>query len=98
MKAAATKTRTSGLRRILKKNYQFYLLVLPAVIFTFIFCYIPMYGAQIGFRDFQFGLGYLGSPWVGFKHFIRFFNEPDFWRLIKNTIITAEITFFDFLL
>ena len=87
MKAAATKTRTSGLRRILKKNYQFYLLVLPAVIFTFIFCYIPMYGAQIGFRDFQFGLGYLGSPWVGFKHFIRFFNEPDFWRLIKNTII-----------
>ena len=87
MKAAATKTRTSGLRRILKKNYQFYLLVLPAVIFTFIFCYIPMYGAQIGFRDFQFGLGFLGSPWVGFKHFIRFFNEPDFWRLIKNTII-----------
>ena len=87
MKAAATKTRTSGLRRILKKNYQFYLLVLPAVIFTFSFCYIPMYGAQIGFRDFQFGLGYLGSPWVGFKHFIRFFNEPDFWRLIKNTII-----------
>ena len=87
MKAAATKTRTSGLRRILKKNYQFYLLVLPAVIFTFIFCYIPMYGAQIGFRDFQFGLGYLGSPWVGFKHFIRFFKEPDFWRLNKNTVL-----------
>lgn len=72
--------------KIFRKNYQFYLLILPALLFTFIFSYIPMYGAQIAFRDFNPGLGYLGSEWVWFKHFLRFFREPTFWRLIKNTV------------
>ncbi len=87
MRKTTSSPRMSRFKRILMKNYQFYLLVLPAAVFTLIFCYIPMYGAQIGFRDFQLHLGYFGSPWVGFKHFARFFNEPDFWRLIRNTML-----------
>ncbi len=90
MKTASSPAASGGkrsLKQIFLKNYQFYLLILPALVFTFIFCYIPMYGAQIGFKDFNFGLGYLGSPWVGLKHFMRFFREPDFWRLIKNTVL-----------
>jgi len=45
-----------------------------------------MYGIQIAFKDYIVTKGFTGSPWVGFKHFERFFNTPDFWMLIKNTL------------
>lgn len=45
-----------------------------------------MYGIQIAFKDFKAGFGILGSLWVGFKHFERFFNSFMFWTLIKNTL------------
>lgn len=72
-------------KRILN-NWPLYLMLLPAVIYTVIFCYIPMYGIQIAFKDFDAGLGMFNSPWVGFKHFIRFFSLPSFWSLIGNTL------------
>lgn len=68
------------------KNYQLYLLVLPAVIYFVLFKYVPMYGIQIAFKNYMPGLGYLKSPWVGFAHFERFFNLPEFWNLIFNTL------------
>ena len=46
---------------------------------------MPIYGLQIAFRDFIPFKGFWGSPWVGFKHFLRFFRSFYFWRLIKNT-------------
>jgi putative aldouronate transport system permease protein len=45
-----------------------------------------MYGLQIAFKDFNAALGITGSPWVGFKHFIRFVNGTSFWTLIWNTL------------
>lgn len=68
------------------KYWQLYLLLLPAVIYTAIFAYGPMYGIIIAFKDYKPKRGYLGSEWVGFKHFIRFLSYPDFWKLIKNTL------------
>jgi len=70
----------------MKEYWQLYTLILPAVIAVFIFSYIPMYGAQIAFRDYKFNLGYLGSEWVGLKHFIRFFTGDNFTVLLKNTL------------
>ncbi|MFB5761602.1 ABC transporter permease [Paenibacillus medicaginis] len=70
--------------RILK-NWELYLFITPAVLYFFIFHYIPMYGVQIAFKNFIPTKGITGSPWVGFDHFERFFNSYYFWDLLWNT-------------
>ncbi len=73
----------------LKQNYQLYILVLPAVLYFLIFRYIPMYGAQIAFKEFIPHQGILGSKWVGFEQFERFFNSYQFKTLFSNTLILS---------
>lgn len=68
------------------KNYELYLFLLPAIILIFCFQYIPMYGLQIAFKDFTISKGILNSPWVGLKHFRRFFNIAQFKSIILNTL------------
>lgn len=72
--------------RSLKKHWELYLLVLPPVLYLLIFKYVPMFGVQIAFKNYNVVQGIWGSPWVGFKHFEAFFHSPNFWLLIKNTI------------
>ncbi|KIL40692.1 sugar ABC transporter permease [Gordoniibacillus kamchatkensis] len=67
-------------------NWELYLLITPVLAYFIIFHYIPMYGVQIAFKDFIATKGITGSPWVGMKHFDRFFQSYFFWRLIKNTL------------
>ena len=74
---------------LMKSNYQIYLLLLPSVLFFLIFCYGPMYGVQIAFKDFSTGLGITGSPWVGLKHFRRFIDMTIFWNVFKNTLLLS---------
>lgn len=69
------------------RNKWMYLLALPAVIWYIIFCYKPMYGIVIAFKDYKGLLGIMGSPWVGFKHFEDFFGSIYFLRLLKNTLL-----------
>jgi putative aldouronate transport system permease protein len=45
-----------------------------------------MYGIQLAFKDFDIAQGIWGSPWVGFKHFLRFFSSYQFWTVLKNTL------------
>ena len=71
-------------RQISVELYLFFLL--PAVIVTFIFIYIPMWGAQIAFRDYIPTRGIMGSAWVGLRHFTRFVKSYQFWNLLKNTL------------
>ena len=75
-------------RRVLD-NWQLYALLLVPVILTFVYKYIPMYGIQIAFRDFKASRGYLGSEWVGWYWFQRFFSSPTCWRMIKNTVLIS---------
>lgn len=70
----------------IKKSRQLYLFVLPAFLIILIFSYGPMYGVIIAFKDYMPSLGIWGSPWVGFKHFQRFFDSYYFWELMKNTL------------
>ncbi len=63
------------------------LLALAGFIYYIIFHYIPMYGVIIAFKDYRIQDGIMGSDWVGLEHFIRFFNHPNFWRLVRNTIL-----------
>lgn len=75
--------------RALRNSWQLYLLVAPAVLFFLIFNYVPMYGAQIAFRDFIASDGIWGSRWVGLEHFERFFDSYYFWRLLRNTLLLS---------
>lgn len=70
-----------------KRNKMIYLLTVPVVLYYLIFHYAPLYGAMIAFKDYSAGLGIVGSPWVGFKHFEAFFNDVYFMRILKNTIL-----------
>ncbi len=69
-----------------RRSWQLYLLLLPAMVYLLIFHYVPLYGIQIAFRDYSPGLGFSESPFVGLKHFIYFMKSPQFATLIKNTI------------
>ena len=77
------------LRKDMQRNWSLYLMVIPVIAFYVIFAYRPMYGALIAFKNFSPGRGFDGSPWVGFEHFIRFFNSPFFFRLIRNTFLIS---------
>ncbi len=72
--------------RALWKHRHYYILLLPAFIYVAIFNYGPMYGIQIAFKDYKSVLGVMGSQWVGFKHFINFFNSYYFLTLFRNTL------------
>ena len=80
------KTHFSEWKRAFKKNWELYVLLLPVLLYFTIFHYFPLYGLQIAFKDFIATKGITGSPWVGLKHFERFFDSYYFWRLIKNTV------------
>lgn len=68
-----------------KHKYK-YLIVVPVIIYLLVFCYKPMYGIIIAFKKYRPSLGIAESPWVGFDNFLRFFKDPYFWRLMRNTV------------
>ena len=70
-----------------KRHKYLYLMILPVVLYYFIFHYIPMYGAVIAFKNYRIADGFLGSDWAGFKHFSDFFHSYYFGRLLKNTLL-----------
>ncbi len=74
------------LRRSLRRYWQLYLIMLPALIYFLIFRYIPMANAVIAFKNYNVVAGIWGSPWAGFKHFDLFFSNPVFWDLLQNTL------------
>lgn len=69
-----------------KGNWLLYAMILPVVIYYIIFAYIPMYGVQLAFKDYNIKQGIMGSPWVGLEHFKRFFSAYNFKDLLKNTV------------
>jgi len=77
-----------------RKQIGLQLMVIPGIILILIFCYIPMYGILMAFQDYNLFKGMAGSPWVGFKHFIMFFEDPDFWLIMRNTIVISLLKLF----
>src|SRR5687768_10686551 len=76
-----------GLGARMRRNWQLYAMLAIPLVWLAIFAYWPMYGAIIAFKDYNIVDGILGSRWVGMKHFERFVESYQFWRLIKNTLI-----------
>lgn len=75
--------------RLIWKYRAFYVLLLPGLIYFLVFKYAPMYGISIAFKDFSPFRGIHGSEWVGVKHFVRLFESPDFWNVLRNTLIIS---------
>lgn len=70
-----------------KHNKILWALSLPGLILLIVFKYLPMYGIVISFYDYNLYGGLSGSEWIGFENFIRFFNDPYFFRVLRNTFI-----------
>ena len=76
----------AALGRRIARNWQLYLFLLLPVAYLLVFHYYPMLGVQIAFKKYSARLGIWGSPWVGLKYFIKFFNSTQFTRVVGNTI------------
>ena len=73
----------------MKGHYDLYLLLLPALLYTAIFLYIPMYGVLMAFQDYSPVKGIMGSNFVGLKHFKKFFSTYMAKQIISNTVILS---------
>jgi len=82
-------TKRDLLVRHIKRDKFLYLMVIPGLLFFIIFKYVPMYGITIAFKDYRISQGVLGSPWVGWKHFARFFTSSDFSQVMINTVLLS---------
>lgn len=85
-KASISTTKGAKLRRDIKRHLGVYVLALFPFIYYVVFKYIPIFNAQISFKDFMALDGVLGSKWVGLKNFKTFFHSFYFWSLLRNTI------------
>ncbi|MGT2910128.1 ABC transporter permease [Streptococcus cameli] len=61
-------------------------MLVPGLLLTFVFKYIPMYGVLIAFKDFNPLRGVMGSEWIGFEEFQKFLSSPNFLNLLGNTL------------
>lgn len=84
-KGANNKTGKTG-NKNWRNQLELQSMVLPGVIFLFVFSYLPMYGLTMAFREFNIFTGLKGQPWVGFTYFKEFFGDPNFLNVMRNTL------------
>ena len=74
-------------KRKIYRDRALYIMFLPVFIYFVLFKYIPMLGTVIAFKDYKIAYGILGSQWVGLRHFMRLFSSPNFYTILKNTLV-----------
>lgn len=84
------RTKKSLAVRMWKERWP-YIFMLPGIIYFLLFKYFPMWGVLMAFQRYQPHVGIWKSQWVGLRHFNRFFNEPEFWMLLRNTLYIATL-------
>lgn len=72
--------------KYIKRHPGFYIMLIPGIIYFIMFRYVPMGGLVIAFKDYSPFVGIWGSKWVGLQQFKKFFDTPDFFRLLRNTL------------
>jgi putative aldouronate transport system permease protein len=75
----------------IKKFMPFYILFVPVAVYYLLFCYAPMAGVIIAFKDYSFRAGIFGSPWVGLKHFVEAVKDDVFWQVFENTLVISGL-------
>ena len=73
----------------LRTNWMVYLIALPALVYFFVYCYMPMGGLVIAFKDYKISGSMWDAKWVGFQYFTDFFKSYYFGRLLKNTLLLS---------
>lgn len=71
------------------QQWEFQVMAIPAIIFIIVFSYIPMWGFLMAFQNYDIFRGFANSSWVGMKHFDMFFGAPEFWQIMRNTIVIS---------
>ncbi|NQX62768.1 ABC transporter permease [Paenibacillus qinlingensis] len=82
-------TPSSKLWQDVKRGFPLYLMITPGLLFFILFKYLPMGGIIIAFKQYDPFVGFMDSPWVGFDHFVKLFTEPDFFILLRNTMLVS---------
>ena len=82
-------TRSSRLKAYLWRSLPLYVMMVPGLVLLVLFSYFPIYGIALAFQKFNPGLGVVRSPWVGFDNFSYLFTLPEFWRIMRNTLVIA---------
>ncbi|WP_084662663.1 ABC transporter permease [Paenibacillus fonticola] len=72
-----------------KRDKWLYILLLPGLLYFLIFKYVPMWGVLLAFKNYQPFIGFWQSEWVGVEHFKVFFQNPDFFMLLRNTLVLS---------
>jgi putative aldouronate transport system permease protein len=80
--------RPNILRR-LQRDKWLYILLLPGLLYFLLFKYVPMWGVLLAFKNYQPFTGFWKSDWVGFEHFQLFFSNPEFFMLLRNTLLLS---------
>lgn len=86
------RTHTPTRRKVLSylaRSWPLYAMLIPGLVLLLIFAYYPMYGVRIAFQDYNPGLGFERSPWVGLKNFRFLMLLPQFKDLLRNTLVLA---------
>lgn len=83
------KTKGSGRWKLILTNYDLYLLLVPGLLFLFLFKYAPMYGIIIAFQDFNIFDGFAGSKWVGLDQFEKLIHSEEFYQVFMNTLLIS---------
>lgn len=81
------KKKKVSLLKIAKRNKVLIFMLLPAVLYSIIFSYIPMAGTVVAFKNYNFSDGIFGSPWIGFENFKYFFISGQAFRVTRNTFL-----------
>ena len=76
--------------RILRDKYLI-MMIIPAIIFYIVFCYVPMYGVLMAFQKFNPKVGIFGSNFIGFQNFVKVFDDAKFWLAFRNTLIIGSV-------
>jgi putative aldouronate transport system permease protein len=71
------------------KQYQLFLMILPAVAWLIIFQAIPMWGWHMAFVEYKLGKHFLEQQFVGLRYFIDLFQDIRFYSALKNTVIMS---------
>ena len=73
------------MKKSFRNHWQLWVMLLPAALYVLIFCYVPMYGIQLAFRDYNFAKGFTGGSFVGLKYFKQYFSSSMFLTTLRNT-------------
>ena len=87
----AVKLNKKSLKSKLLHYWPLYVMLLPAIIYYILICYVPMAGNVLAFKEYSFKKGSWGSDFVGLRYFESFFKSYDALRLIKNTLTVGFI-------